>query len=50
MTLGRHYREKEEYEMDHYFLLAKAQEQLKKNSFENFEQLSIVLGYNDHEK
>uniref|UniRef100_A0A8C3LH16 EF-hand domain-containing family member C2 n=1 Tax=Chrysolophus pictus TaxID=9089 RepID=A0A8C3LH16_CHRPC len=50
MTLGRHYREKEEYEMDHYFLLAKAQEQLKKNSFENFEQLSIVLVYNDREK
>ncbi|XP_052530162.1 EF-hand domain-containing family member C2 [Tympanuchus pallidicinctus] len=50
MTLGRHYREKEEYEMDHYFLLAKAQEQLKKNTFENFEQLSVVLAYNDHEK
>ncbi|XP_021262975.1 EF-hand domain-containing family member C2 isoform X2 [Numida meleagris] len=50
MTLGRHYREKEEYEMDHHFLLAKAQEQLKKNSFENFEQLSAVLVYNDREK
>lgn len=50
MTLGRHYGEKEEYEIDHHFLLAKAQEQLKKNSFENFEQLSTILVYNDREK
>ncbi|XP_065600088.1 EF-hand domain-containing family member C2 [Cyrtonyx montezumae] len=50
MTLGRHYREKEECQKDHHFLLAKAQEQLKKKSFENFEQLSAVLLYNDCEK
>ncbi|NXJ12013.1 EFHC2 protein, partial [Odontophorus gujanensis] len=50
LTLGRHYREKEECQMDHHFLLAKAQERLKKNSFENFEQLSAVLLYNDREK
>ncbi|XP_072195203.1 EF-hand domain-containing family member C2 [Excalfactoria chinensis] len=50
MTLARHYGEKEEYEIDHHFLLAKAQEQLKKNSFENFEQLSTILMYNDREK
>ncbi|OXB79748.1 UNVERIFIED_CONTAM: hypothetical protein H355_010216, partial [Colinus virginianus] len=50
MTLGRHYKEKEECQMDYHFLLAKAQERLKKNSFENFEQLSAVLLYNDREK
>ncbi|NXC38118.1 EFHC2 protein, partial [Penelope pileata] len=50
MTLGRYYGVKEEYEMDQHFLLALAQEQLKKNSFENFGQLSAVLEYNDREK
>ncbi|XP_075376202.1 EF-hand domain-containing family member C2 isoform X2 [Mycteria americana] len=50
MTLGRYYGVRDEYEMDLHFLLAVAQEQLKKNSFENFEQLSAVLMYNDREK
>lgn len=50
MTLGRYYSVKDEYEMDLNFLLAVAQEQLKRNSFENFEQLSAVLTYNDREK
>ncbi|XP_042644745.1 EF-hand domain-containing family member C2 isoform X1 [Tyto alba] len=50
MTLGRHYGVRDQYEMDLHFLLAVAQEQLKKNSFENFEQLSAVLIYNDREK
>jgi len=50
MTLGRYYSMRDEYEMDRHFLLAVAQEQLKKNSFENFEQLSAVLIYNDRKK
>ncbi|KAM6418565.1 EF-hand domain-containing family member C2 isoform 1-T1 [Pluvialis apricaria] len=50
ITLGRCYSVREEYKMDLHFLLAVAQEQLKKNSFENFEQLSAVLTYNDREK
>ncbi|NXD79381.1 EFHC2 protein, partial [Halcyon senegalensis] len=50
MTLGRYYSVKDEYEMDLHFLLATAQEKLKKNSFENFQQLSAVLVYNDREK
>ncbi|XP_030332238.1 EF-hand domain-containing family member C2 isoform X2 [Strigops habroptila] len=50
MTLGRYYGVKDEYEMDVHYLLAVAQEQLKKNRFENFEQLTAVLLYNDREK
>lgn len=50
MTLGRYYSVRDEYEMDLHSLLSAAQEQLKKNSFENFEQLSAVLIYNDREK
>ncbi|XP_030315196.1 EF-hand domain-containing family member C2 [Calypte anna] len=50
MTLARYYGVREEYEMDLHLLLALAQEKLKKNSFENFEQLSAVLVYNDREK
>ncbi|XP_074760965.1 EF-hand domain-containing family member C2 isoform X2 [Athene noctua] len=49
-TLARYYSVREEYEMDLHRLLAMAQEQLKKNNFENFEQLSAVLIYNDREK
>ncbi|XP_026711821.1 EF-hand domain-containing family member C2 isoform X3 [Athene cunicularia] len=49
-TLARYYSVREKYEMDLHCLLAMAQEQLKKNNFENFEQLSAVLIYNDHEK
>ncbi|NXP71451.1 EFHC2 protein, partial [Ramphastos sulfuratus] len=50
MTLGRYYSVKDKYEMDLHFLLAVAQEQLKKNNFEDFGQLSAVLMYNDREK
>ncbi|XP_054672405.1 EF-hand domain-containing family member C2 isoform X1 [Grus americana] len=50
LTVGRYYGVRDEYEMDIHFLLAVAHEQLKKNSFENFEQLSAVLMYNDREK
>ncbi|NXU71786.1 EFHC2 protein, partial [Oreotrochilus melanogaster] len=50
MTLARYYGVREEYEMDLHLLLALAQEKLKKNSFENFEQLAAVLVYNDREK
>ncbi|NXI91130.1 EFHC2 protein, partial [Psophia crepitans] len=50
MTIRRCYGVRDEYETDLHFLLAVAQEQLKKNSFENFEQLSAVLMYNDREK
>eukprot|EP00075_Anas_platyrhynchos_P015529 XP_027304782.1 EF-hand domain-containing family member C2 isoform X1 [Anas platyrhynchos] len=50
MTIGRYYGVKEEYETDLHLLLAVAQEQLKKNSFENFGQLSAVFVYNDREK
>ncbi|NXI43529.1 EFHC2 protein, partial [Galbula dea] len=47
MTLGRYYSVKEECEVDLPFLLSGAQEQLKKHNFEEFEQLSAVLAYND---
>ncbi|KFU84097.1 EF-hand domain-containing family member C2, partial [Chaetura pelagica] len=50
ITLGRYYGVRDEYELDCHFLLAVAQEQLKKNNFENFEQLSAVFMYNDREK
>ncbi|NXS53837.1 EFHC2 protein, partial [Brachypteracias leptosomus] len=50
LTLGRYYSVKDEYEVDHHFLLAVTQEQLKKKSFEDFEQLSAVFLYNDREK
>lgn len=50
MTLGRYYGVKDECEMDLHYLLAVAQEQLKKNRFENFEQVTAVLQYNDREK
>ncbi|KFP66542.1 EF-hand domain-containing family member C2, partial [Cariama cristata] len=50
MTLGRYYSVRDEYEMDLHVLLEVTQEQLKKNNFENFEQLSAVLIYNDREK
>ncbi|NXE23151.1 EFHC2 protein, partial [Ardeotis kori] len=50
ITVGRYYSVRDEREVDLHFLLAVAQEQLKKNGFENFEQLSAVLIYNDREK
>lgn len=50
MTLGRYYGVKDECEMDLHYLLAVTQEQLKKNRFESFEQLTAVLQYNDRQK
>ncbi|XP_073214994.1 EF-hand domain-containing family member C2 isoform X3 [Lepidochelys kempii] len=50
MTIGRYYSVQNEFEMDINFLLAVAQEQLKKNSFEYFGQLSATFVYNDREK
>ncbi|NXH20112.1 EFHC2 protein, partial [Bucco capensis] len=50
LTLGRCYSVKDDYEVDLHLLLAVAQEQLKKNNFEDFEKLSAVLLYNDLEK
>ncbi|KAJ7422584.1 EF-hand domain-containing family member C2 [Willisornis vidua] len=50
MTLGRHYGVRDDSQIDLTFLLAVAHEKLKKNSFENFDQLSAVFIYNDREK
>ncbi|XP_071429650.1 EF-hand domain-containing family member C2 isoform X1 [Pithys albifrons albifrons] len=50
MTLGRHYGVRDDSQIDLTFLLAVAHEKLKKNSFENFDQLSAVFVYNDREK
>ncbi|XP_068772171.1 EF-hand domain-containing family member C2 isoform X8 [Struthio camelus] len=50
MTLGRCYSMRDDSEMDVHFLLAVAQEQLKKKSFENFGQLSAVFVFNDRKK
>ncbi|XP_033003020.1 EF-hand domain-containing family member C2 [Lacerta agilis] len=50
MTLGRYYSLRDKNEMDTTYLLAVAQEQLKKNSFENFGQVLAVLAYNDRSK
>ncbi|KAJ7403333.1 EF-hand domain-containing family member C2 [Pitangus sulphuratus] len=50
MTLARHYGVRDDSQTDLTFILAGAHEKLKKNSFENFEQLSAVFMYNDREK
>ncbi|XP_019380922.1 PREDICTED: EF-hand domain-containing family member C2 isoform X1 [Gavialis gangeticus] len=50
MTIGRYYSVRDEAEMDVNFLLAVVQEQLKKNTFENFRQLSANFVYNDRKK
>ncbi|KAJ6667654.1 hypothetical protein lerEdw1_016775 [Lerista edwardsae] len=50
MTLGRYYSVREENEMDSSFLLAVAQEHLKKNNIENFGQLLATFEYNDRKK
>ncbi|KAK2527105.1 Efhc2 [Columba guinea] len=50
ITLGHCYGVRDEYKIDLYYLLAVAQEKLKKNNFDNFEQLSAVLTYNDCKK
>ncbi|XP_071286357.1 EF-hand domain-containing family member C2 [Agelaius tricolor] len=50
MTLGRHYGIRDDSQTDLLLLLSMAQEKLKKNAFENFEQLVTVFLYNDREK
>ncbi|XP_059322408.1 EF-hand domain-containing family member C2 [Ammospiza nelsoni] len=50
MTLGRHYGIRDNSQTDLLLLLSMAQETLKKNAFENFEQLITVFMYNDREK
>ncbi|NXG78198.1 EFHC2 protein, partial [Baryphthengus martii] len=50
VTLGRYYSVKDEYEVDFHFLLATAQKQLKKNGFDNFQELFAVMVYKDREK
>ncbi|KAF2975435.1 hypothetical protein EK904_002001 [Melospiza melodia maxima] len=50
MTLGRHYGIRDNSQTDLLLLLSMAQEKLKKNAFENFEQLITVFLYNDREK
>ncbi|XP_018102145.1 EF-hand domain-containing family member C2 isoform X2 [Xenopus laevis] len=50
MTIGRYFSVREKPETDLGFLTAIAQEQLKKNSFENFSKLSDVFVYNDKDR
>lgn len=50
ITLGRHYGVRDASQTDLCLLLSLAQEKLKKNTFEYFEQLLAVLLYNDREK
>lgn len=50
MTLGRHYGMRDDSQTAMHLLLSVAQEKLKKNTFENFEQLTTVFMYNDREK
>lgn len=50
MTLGRHYGIRDDSQTDLLLLLSMAQEKLKKNAFENFEQLVTVFLYKDREK
>nr|XP_030138939.3 EF-hand domain-containing family member C2 [Taeniopygia guttata] len=50
MTLGRHYGIRDDSQTDLLFLLSVAQDKLKKNTFEYFEQLITVFSYNDREK
>ncbi|MEE6469577.1 hypothetical protein FKM82_008680 [Ascaphus truei] len=50
MTIGRYYSIREKPEVDLGFLIAVAQEQLKKKSFENFNKLSDAFVYNDRDR
>ncbi|XP_058714164.1 EF-hand domain-containing family member C2 [Poecile atricapillus] len=50
MTLGRHYGMRDDNQIDLLLLLTVAQDKLKKNAFEYFEQLIAVFLYNDREK
>ncbi|XP_063811697.1 EF-hand domain-containing family member C2 isoform X1 [Pseudophryne corroboree] len=50
MTVGRYYSIREKPEVDLGLLMAVAQEQLKKKSFENFGKLSDAFVYNDRER
>lgn len=50
MTVGRYYSVREKPEVDLGLLMAVAQEQLKKKSFENFSKLTDAFVYNDRER
>ncbi|RMC06229.1 hypothetical protein DUI87_15660 [Hirundo rustica rustica] len=50
ITLGRHYGVRDDSQTDLCLLLSLAQEKLKKNTFEYFEQLMAVFLYNDRDK
>ncbi|XP_072282959.1 EF-hand domain-containing family member C2 [Pyxicephalus adspersus] len=50
MTVGRYYSVREKPEVDLGLLMAVAQEQLKKKSFENFNKLTDAFVYNDRER
>ncbi|XP_030877182.1 EF-hand domain-containing family member C2-like, partial [Leptonychotes weddellii] len=50
ITLARHYQVPEDTSPDMNVLIAQAHEQLKKNTFENFERLTATCVYQDREK
>ncbi|XP_034504673.1 EF-hand domain-containing family member C2 isoform X2 [Ailuropoda melanoleuca] len=50
ITLARHYQVPEDTRPDMNVLMAQAHEQLKKNTFENFERLIATCVYEDREK
>ncbi|XP_038616368.1 EF-hand domain-containing family member C2 isoform X1 [Tachyglossus aculeatus] len=50
VTLGRCYGIREDVDVDVNFLLALAQEQLKKNAYENFDLIIAASAYNDKER
>ncbi|XP_068125931.1 EF-hand domain-containing family member C2 [Hyperolius riggenbachi] len=50
MTVGRYYSVREKPEVDLGLMMAVAQEQLKKKSFENFSKLTDAFVYNDRER
>lgn len=50
ITLARHYQVPEDTRPDMNVLMAQAHEQLKKNTFENFERLIATCIYEDREK
>lgn len=50
ITLARHYRVPKDPCPDMSVLMAQAHEQLKKNTFENFESLISTCVYQDREK
>ncbi|KAM4701524.1 EF-hand domain-containing family member C2 [Discoglossus pictus] len=50
MTIGRYYSVREQPEVDFNVILAVAQEQMKRKTFEDFSKLSDAFLYNDREK